>query len=297
MAQQNIEDYTCIDFYNARGLLRKWRTEQVRNSRPIIEMWEHVLSRSPSSLGDELWPILEQVCISALDVARHDIVLDTIQRLDRKFPNSNRVRRLQAMRLESLGKFSEANYLYDNLIKSDPSNTLYIKRKVVILLAKGDKIEAINTLNGHLRTYINDTEAWKELSELYFSENDLLRGIHCLEELMLSNPHNPIYFRRLGEARYTLGGQENYETAKKYFEHALEANPNCLRSSIGLMLTCNQLSQCKSLSSNKKNDAVNKYEDVVKNTISIIEDAEAGSDGLDHEWIIKELECHRKIND
>ncbi|CEF67171.1 ER membrane protein complex subunit 2 [Strongyloides ratti] len=283
MAQQNTEDYTCIDFYNARGLLRKWRTDQVRNSGPIIEMWEHVLSRAPSSLGDELWPILEQVCISAMDVARHDIVLDTIQRLDKKFPNSNRVRRLQAMRLESLGKFSEATYLYDNLIKADPT--------------KGDKTEAINTLNEHLKTYINDTEAWKQLSELYFSENDLLRGIHCLEELMLSNPHNPIYFRRLGEARYTLGGQENYEMAKKYFEYALEANPNCLRSSVGLMLVCNQLIQCKSLSASKKNDTVNKYEDVLKNTISIIEDAEAGSEGLDHEWIIRELECHRKMND
>uniref|UniRef100_A0A0N4Z257 ER membrane protein complex subunit 2 n=1 Tax=Parastrongyloides trichosuri TaxID=131310 RepID=A0A0N4Z257_PARTI len=297
MTNQNFEDYTTIDFYDARGLLRKWRTDNVRNSEPIIEMWEHVLSRSPSSLGDELWPILEQVCISAMDVARHDIVIDTIQRLDKKFPNSNRVRRLQAMRLESLGKFTEAEYLYDNLIKADPNNTLYVKRKIVILLSKGEKAEAISLLNEHLKTYINDTESWKQLSELYFSENDFLRGIHCLEELMISNPHNPIYFRRLAEARYTLGGQENYETAKKYFEHALEANPNCLRASIGLMLTCNQLSQCKGLSSTKKLEAINKYEEIVNNSINILENAEAGSEAPNHEWIIKELESCKKIND
>lgn len=60
--------------------------------------------------------------IAALDSARHDLAIECLQRLDRKFPHSTRVTKLQAMRLESLGNYDDASYLYEKLIENDETN-------------------------------------------------------------------------------------------------------------------------------------------------------------------------------
>jgi hypothetical protein len=41
--------------------LRQWREDHVRRPEETVELWEHVLSRRPSALGDELWVVYEQV--------------------------------------------------------------------------------------------------------------------------------------------------------------------------------------------------------------------------------------------
>ena len=91
--------------------------------------------------------ISSQVTIAALDCARQDLAIDCLQTLNKRFPKSHRVTKLQAMRLESLGKYAEALYLYDKLLESDEANPVYWKRKIAILLAKGDRVEAIQELN------------------------------------------------------------------------------------------------------------------------------------------------------
>ena len=38
----------------------------------------------------------------------------------------------------------------------------------------------------YLNTFINDSEAWAELGDLYLQEMDFARGIFCFEELLLT---------------------------------------------------------------------------------------------------------------
>uniref|UniRef100_A0AC35TXT0 ER membrane protein complex subunit 2 n=1 Tax=Rhabditophanes sp. KR3021 TaxID=114890 RepID=A0AC35TXT0_9BILA len=283
----NVTDYKSLSFYDARHLLREWRTKHTRESEVTLEVWENVLGRSQSSLDDELWPILEQVCVAALDCSRQDVAVLCIQQLSEKFKGSNRVRRLQAMQLESLGKWQEAQKMYEILRVEDDKNTpLYEKRLIAIAKSKGNTEEAISLIGEHLKTYLNDVEAWLELSELYFGEKDLLKGIHCLEELMLSHPHNPVYFRRLAEARYTLGGNDNLVAAKKYFQHSLESNPNDLRSSLGLYLTEQQLAGGKQPGSKTP---ASEPSDALQKCIIILEKAQQHGNAPNHVPIIEAL--------
>ncbi|VDN18681.1 unnamed protein product [Gongylonema pulchrum] len=250
------EDWTTVPFdveyfAEARNILRKWREEHVRRSEETVEIWEFVLSRHPRDLGDELWLVYEQVCIAALDTARADVVVECIRALQAKFPRSNRVLKLQAMRLEALQRYDSATHLYEQLIESDPTNMSYRKRRIAILKARGERQEAIHALNDYLKVFINDTEAWLELSDLFLQEGDLARAAHCMEELILTNPHNSLYLRRLAEIRYTQGGQENTELAKSYFEQAVQTNPSCARSRYGIVLCCMCLSS-KSSGQRKK---------------------------------------------
>ncbi|VDM99571.1 unnamed protein product [Thelazia callipaeda] len=235
-------DWTYVSFDEARSVLRKWREEHVRRSLETVELWEHVLSRQSRSLGDELWLVYEQVCIAALDSSRTDVVMECIRALQEKFPRSNRVLKLQAMRLEALQRYDSAAHLYEQLIESDPTNMSYRKRRIAVFKAQGDRQGAIRELNEYLKTFISDTEAWLELSDLYLQEGDHPHAAHSMEEVILSNPHNSLYLRRLAEIRYTQGGIENIELAKSYFEHASRTNPSCCRSLYGIILCSLNLS-------------------------------------------------------
>ena len=54
-------DLTQLSYEDARAMLKKWRECGVRRSEEVVEIWEHIISRSPASLGDEQWAVLEQV--------------------------------------------------------------------------------------------------------------------------------------------------------------------------------------------------------------------------------------------
>uniref|UniRef100_A0A914Q2D0 ER membrane protein complex subunit 2 n=1 Tax=Panagrolaimus davidi TaxID=227884 RepID=A0A914Q2D0_9BILA len=245
-------DWTGISFSEARETLKKWREEHARRSEETVEIWEHVLSRYGSSLGDELWPVLEQVTLAAIDAARHDLVLECLQKLIKKFPASGRVTKLQAMRLEAEGKFDAAEEIYDKLIKADEANPSFRKRKVAILIAKGERLEAIRELNSYLEIFLNDQEAWQQLCELYLKEGDYARAAFAFEDVLLSNPHSSLSFRRMAEIRYASGGTENLELSKAYFERAILMSENDIRSLYGLILVCNALSAKASPSKKKE---------------------------------------------
>jgi hypothetical protein len=47
-------------------------------------------------------------------------------------------------------------------------------------------MEAIASINEYLYDFINDTEAWAELGELYVREMDFVRATFCFEEVLLA---------------------------------------------------------------------------------------------------------------
>uniref|UniRef100_A0A1I7YEV3 ER membrane protein complex subunit 2 n=1 Tax=Steinernema glaseri TaxID=37863 RepID=A0A1I7YEV3_9BILA len=256
-----IKDWTSVSFDEGRAVLRQWREEHARRSEEIVELWEHVLSRYPSSLNDELWIVYEQVCIAALDCDRQDVATECIVALDKQFPNSNRVMKLQAMRFESIGKYKEALQLYEKFIAADPTSVSFRKRKIAIYKVKGERMDAIRELNEYLKVFLNDSEAWLELSQLYLREGDYSRAAHCVEELILADPFNALYLRRLADIRYTQGGSENVEHARSYFEQAAKLNTTCVRSLFGVIMSCNWL--LPKTSGNRKKELVHSAEQAI----------------------------------
>uniref|UniRef100_A0A1I7XUX4 ER membrane protein complex subunit 2 n=1 Tax=Heterorhabditis bacteriophora TaxID=37862 RepID=A0A1I7XUX4_HETBA len=236
MTLTSIRDWTNVSLEIGRQTLREWREGGARRSEEVVELWEHVVSRSPSSLGDELWVVYEQVCVAALDCARMDLSLECIKALEERFPRSNRVLKLQAMRYEAAEQYDTANNLYERLIEADPTNNSFRKRKIAVLLAERKRLDAIRELNEYLKIFLNDSEAWIQLSDLFLAEGDFAKAAHCLEECVLAAPLNTLYLRRLGDIRYTQGGQENIELAKAYYEQAAKLNPTDMRTLYGIVL-------------------------------------------------------------
>lgn len=84
--------------------------------------------------------------------------------------------------------------------------------------------------------FMSDQEAWHELCNLYLMESDYSKAAFCMEEVLLHNPYSHLIHQRLGEIRYTMGGQDNIEIAKSYYAQAIKLNGNNLRALYGLYL-------------------------------------------------------------
>ncbi|ESP03354.1 hypothetical protein LOTGIDRAFT_205044 [Lottia gigantea] len=243
---------TQINFDEARTILKKMREEQVRDGDMVVKLWEGFVIHQSHKLGDELWLVYEQVCIAALDCQRLDLAEECIEALKYKFSDSMRVERLRGMLYEADGRFNKADKLYSDIIEKDPTNMIARKRQVAILKAQGKTAEAIQKLNDYLKKFMTDYESWMELCDLYLSEFDYFNAAFCMEEVIMSNPHNHLFHQKYAEIRFTMGGSDNMELARSYFAQAVRLNPNNVRALYGVLLAATNLATVFSKGSKEK---------------------------------------------
>ncbi|XP_017481807.1 PREDICTED: ER membrane protein complex subunit 2-like [Rhagoletis zephyria] len=217
-----------INWTDIRDQFRKWREDNDRRSDEVIQLWEAILENCFQKTGNERHLILEQVIIAALDTSRLDIAGKCIEQLSTEFPESMRVVKFEAMRLEAMQMYDEATDLLDEIIAKDETNAAPRKRKIAILKARGKRTEAIKELNEYLKTFMSDQEAWQELCRLYLAECDYSKAVFCMEEVLLHNPHSHLIHQRIAEIRYTM-------VIFLFCDFIFNVQPKCVRPNIGLL--------------------------------------------------------------
>ena len=255
MATEEILDLDTI-----QRKMKKWRDEGYRNSEEIADLGENLLKDYSSKLGDETWVLLEQVCIASFDCNRLQLAERCLEALEKQFPKSKRVMKLRGMLYEADGQYDLANRIYDELLEADPANLQVRKRKIAMLKEQNKIEETIAQLNKYLEDFLGDQEAWMELCELYIRQQEFSKAAFCMEELILSHPHNHLYHQRYAEIHYTIGHQENMHRAKKYFAQALKLDPNNVRALYGLYLAATNISSGKiSADEKRKNQSLSAW--------------------------------------
>ncbi|KAG5670939.1 hypothetical protein PVAND_001168 [Polypedilum vanderplanki] len=244
--------YEDLSWSEAKDLLRKWRDDNERKSDEVVQIFEYCLADKIKKLGTERLIILEQVFVAALDCSRIKLAEDCIRVLISEFPESLRVMKLKAMLLEALERYDDALDVLESIIKKDETNAAARKRKVAILKAKGQISDAIKELCDYLKKFMSDQEAWHELCNLYLIEGDFTKASFCMEEVLLHNPYSHLVHQRIGDIRYTIGGQENIEIAKSYYAQAVKLNGNNLRALYGLYLCCSHIATSKAQVTKRK---------------------------------------------
>ncbi|XP_065844050.1 ER membrane protein complex subunit 2-like [Oscarella lobularis] len=234
-----------LDWREARERLKEFREAKNRDSLTVLKIGKPLVEKNRSRLGDELWIVFEQLFLAALDCGKQKLAQFYSDELKRQFPKSLRVRRLRGMYLESIENYDEALEVYDEILKEDSTYGLARKRKVAVLKAKQDVAEAIEALTEYLKDFMSDHEAWLELADLYISQLDFKHAAFCMEELILVNPHMPLFHQRYAEILYSMGGTDNMELARKYFAQALKLNPDSTRSLCGFFMASSALKSKK----------------------------------------------------
>lgn len=175
-----------------------------------------------SALGPDVWTLYEQVSIAAMDCQCLDVAQDCIKVLQKQFPESKRVGRLEGILLEAKGLWAEAEKAYSSLLEDNPLDPVLHKRRVAIAKAQGNFSAAIEWLNKYLDIFMADHDAWRELAEIYASLQMYKQAAFCYEELILSQPTVPLYHLAYADVLYTLGGVENIQLAKKYYASTVD---------------------------------------------------------------------------
>ncbi|KAJ6359938.1 hypothetical protein OIU77_004026 [Salix suchowensis] len=159
-----------------------------------------------------------------MDCQSLDVAKDCVNVLQKKFPESKRVGRLEAMLLEAKGSWGEAEKAYSSLLEDNPFDQVVHKRRVALVKAQGNLSGAIDLLNKYLETFMADHDAWRELAEIYISLQMYKQAAFCYEELILSQPTVPLYHLAYADVLYTLGGIENLLTAKQilFYHHRFD---------------------------------------------------------------------------
>nr|ACH63227.1 O-linked GlcNAc transferase-like protein [Rheum australe] len=203
------------------SLVRKLK---VRRSDYVLKHGLSILNdpKKRSALGDEVWTLYEQVAVAAMDCNSLDVASDCMKLLRKKFPESKRVSRLEAMLFEARGRWEEAEKAYSSLLEDNSVDQVIHKRRVAIAKAQGDSLKAIELLNKYLEIFMADHEAWRELAEIYVSLQMYKQAAFCYEELILSQPTAPLYHLAYADVLYTMGGLENLQTAKKYYASTID---------------------------------------------------------------------------
>lgn len=160
---------------------------------------------------DELYSLLEQVAIAAIEVSHFDLAESCIARLQSRFPTSHRITALQGMLLEGKGNASAALELYEAALVKDSTSLILSRRRIGCLKSldashpRGSPAHVIEALNTHVDTFYNDPEAWQELAEVYAQHGLYAQSAFALEEVILQVPQNSFFHLKYAETLYTAG--------------------------------------------------------------------------------------------
>ncbi|KAG4914001.1 hypothetical protein AAZX31_19G228700 [Glycine max] len=200
------------------------RKLKVRRSEKVLKHGLSILNdlKQRSSLGSDEWTLYEQVAVAAMDCQCLDVAKDCTKVLRKRFLESKRVGRLEAMLLEAKGSWELAEKAYTSLLEDNPLDQAIHKRRVAMAKAQGNISVAIDWLNKYLETFMADHEAWRELAEIYVSLQMYKQAAFCYEELILTQPTVPLFHLAYADVLYTLGGLENLQTAKKYYSSTID---------------------------------------------------------------------------
>ncbi|CAL0302231.1 unnamed protein product [Lupinus luteus] len=153
--------------------------------------------------------------------------------------------RLEAMLLEAKGSWELAEKAYMRLLEDSPLDQIIHKRRVAMAKAQGNISRAIEFLNKYLEIFMADHDAWRELAEIYVSQQirscpfcdcrpslwwsastmsicavpNLLFSI-VLISTVRAPQQLPVFVVDL--VLYTLGGLENLQIAKKYYSSTID---------------------------------------------------------------------------
>ncbi|KAL3843989.1 hypothetical protein ACJIZ3_001392 [Penstemon smallii] len=225
------------------SLVRKLK---LRRSDKVLKHGCSILndSKKRSALGSEEWTLYEQVAIAAMDCQRLDLAKDCIKVLQKKFPGSKRVGRLEAMLLEAKELWAEAEKAYSSLLEENQFDQVIHKRRVAMAKAQGNISGAIEWLNKYLEIFMADHDAWRELGEIYISLQMYKQASYCYEELILAQPTIPLYHLTYADVLYTLGGLENLHAAKKYYAATIDlTGGKNMRALFGICLCVSGIGQ------------------------------------------------------
>jgi len=246
--------------------LAQYREKNViPNPLDVIKLAKPLVDGKFSSLDSvERYEILEQLIIAYLDinnVSKAEEYLKLItSKINKEF--SSRLQKLKGMIEEAKGNYEKAIDIYNETLKKDELNEAVHKRLIAVNIANGNREEAIKLLNKYLDVFVSgDEDAWLQLADLYLLDNQCQQAAYCIEEVILTDPRNHLYYLRYADIMLCLG---KYQMASKYYCKALDLCKDNVRALYGILYSNQYLLKSKPEDKITNNETIQSLIDLAK---------------------------------
>jgi tetratricopeptide (TPR) repeat protein len=264
---------------NLKHFLEYTKEKKLMEPALVVRFGKNLIDNHSKALGSDVWGVYERVCMAAVDCYNLPVAEQCHKQLKTKFGKSSRVTILEGLILEAQGQHTQAEVLYDRILKDDATHQAAWKRKICLAKEKGDTVHAIGLLNKFVKLSSADEHAWLELADLYLSLGRFELAKFSIEELLLLCPDNHLYHLKYAEISYTLGGKANVAIARQYYAQSLELKPqDNLRAQYGLIMCL------RAKGSNKLSDELHRWcgQDIL-GTYSKVSDPKAETNFENHQ--------------
>jgi ER membrane protein complex subunit 2 len=248
---QNIQD--SINFFNNKPFetYKEWLDQNIiLHKQSTLFLFFHLhnfITLHSPSLDIQRFIYLEKLFNMALELKLIQIAKMILQDFFDFFGKETKIKRMEAQLLE-IEDTQRAHEFYKRLIILNQEDKTSVKRYIGLLkssftLSHEDLKKLIEMWNEYLKIYMDDHEAWYELSDIYLLASNYTKAVYCLEEVLLHQPNNFMIYIKLGDILSSLNNSEASVNAVKYYSQSVLIKPTP-RAFWGIVAAVNVWMRC-----------------------------------------------------
>jgi tetratricopeptide (TPR) repeat protein len=202
------------------------------NNQSTIFFFTHIqnlLKLYSSELGGDKFFYIEKLFFYSLELRLFDIAFNLLSILKAEFGDEPKIKRLYANYLENYDNgdnLAKAVNIYKSLIKSNQEDKLTLRNYLSFMKMTYEIKDYIPLLNEYLSVYMDDIDAWYELSDIYIQNNNLNKAVYCLEEIIIHNPNNYRIYTKIGDILASFNNTDSAMNAMKYYSQSIIIKPS-----------------------------------------------------------------------
>ena len=157
---------------------------------------------------------------------------------------------------------------YKSMMINDQNDNESIKKYIYFMKLSMDLNDKqtindyVELWNLYLDAYMNDPEAYNELSQVYLMVNEYDKAIFCLEELLLHTPNDYKVMNKIGDIYCSKNNLADAKTAIKFYSRSILINPTP-RAFFGIQNCCSIIVKKEK----KLDESTQKLLDISKNEL------------------------------
>ena len=238
MSKETSQIERSIEKWNKRSFkdYKEWLLNEMKsNKETSIFLKKHIenfLKNYKNQIGVEGNFLLKKLFFIHLELKNYKEALNILYKLIKEFGKDRKLLRMYGEQSEIDPKGGEIPmHQYKAMILNDQNDNESLKKYILYMKETIDlnNKQTINDYielwNQYLEAYMNDPDAYNELSHVYLMVNEYDKAAFCLEELLLHNPNDYKILNKLGDIYTSKNNPEDAKSALKFYSRSILIQP------------------------------------------------------------------------
>ena len=238
MLKEKSEIEKSIELWNKRSFqdYKDWLFKEINtNQEESVFLKLHIenfLKHYKKQAGIEANFLLKKLFFIHLELKNFSEAHNILMRLIKDFGQDRKLLRMYGEECEINPKGGEIPLRqYKVMMINDQNDCESVKKYIMFMKLSVDLNnkqtvnDYIDLWNQYLEVYMNDPDAYNELSEVYLMVNEYDKAAFCLEELLLYSPNDYKVLNKLGDIYTSKNNPDDAKTAIKFYSRSILIQP------------------------------------------------------------------------